>query len=104
MAIHIDETKVNVCLDFSYPFFSLRSFIQGIHPGLRLREHFRNKLNFYDELLGPHPTPKLEDHPLLAVCDCLFNIFAATLHTWRASPPSTTLGCAMPWKQGTHLI
>jgi hypothetical protein len=23
------------------------------------------------------PTQKLEDHPLLAVCDCLFNIFAA---------------------------
>ncbi|PNF38701.1 hypothetical protein B7P43_G17454 [Cryptotermes secundus] len=35
---------------------------------------------FYgEELLAPHPTPKLEDHPLLAVCDCLFNIFAASL-------------------------
>jgi len=31
-------------------------------------------------LLAPRPTPKLEDHPLLAVRDCLFNIFAATLH------------------------
>jgi hypothetical protein len=45
---------------------------------------FRNKLIFYGEaLLAPRPTPKLEDHPLSAVRDCLFNI-AATLHTWRA--------------------
>ena len=42
---------------------------------------FRNKDNFYGEgLLAPRPTPKLEDHPLSAVRDCLFNIFAATLH------------------------
>jgi len=32
-------------------------------------------------LLAPRPTPKLEDHPLSAVHDCLFNLFAATLHT-----------------------
>jgi hypothetical protein len=31
-------------------------------------------------LLAPCPTPKLEDHTLSAVRDCLFNIFAATLH------------------------
>jgi hypothetical protein len=38
--------------------------------------NFRNKMIFYDEeLLAPHPTPKLEDHPLSAVRDCLFNIF-----------------------------
>jgi len=30
--------------------------------------------------LALHPTPKLEDHPLPAVRDCLVNIFAATLH------------------------
>jgi hypothetical protein len=36
---------------------------------------------FYREgLLAPRPTPKLEDHPLSAVNDCLFNLFAATLH------------------------
>ena len=36
---------------------------------------------FYREgLLAPRPPPKLEDHPLSAVHDCLFNIFAATLH------------------------
>jgi len=32
-------------------------------------------------LLAPRPTPKLEDHPVSAVRDCLFNIFAATLLT-----------------------
>jgi hypothetical protein len=31
-------------------------------------------------LLGRRPTPKLEDNPLSAVRDCLFNIFAGTLH------------------------
>ena len=33
-----------------------------------------------EELLAPRPTPKLEDHPLSAVHDCLFNLFTATLH------------------------
>jgi hypothetical protein len=55
-------------------------------------------------LLAPRPTPKLEGHPLLVVRDCLFNIFAATLHTWRVFPPSATWGHTMPWWQGTHLI
>ena len=33
-----------------------------------------------EALLAPRPTPKLEDRRLSAVRDCLFNIFAATLH------------------------
>ena len=33
-----------------------------------------------EALLAPRPTPKMEDHPSSAVRDCLFNIFAATLH------------------------
>jgi len=38
-------------------------------------------IRFYgEELLAPRPTTKLEDHPLSAVRDCLFNIFVATLH------------------------
>jgi hypothetical protein len=32
---------------------------------------------------APRPTPKIEDHPLSAVRDCLFNIFAAILRTRR---------------------
>jgi hypothetical protein len=44
----------------------------------------RNVIIFYgEELLAPRLTPKLEDHPLLAVRDCLFKTFAATLHIWR---------------------
>ena len=34
-----------------------------------------------EELLAPCPTPKPGYHPLFAVRDCLFNIFAATLDT-----------------------
>lgn len=43
---------------------------------------FCNKAIFYGEELSaaPCPTPKLGDHPLSAVCDCLFNKFASTIH------------------------
>jgi hypothetical protein len=52
---------------------------------------FRNKLFFYgEELLALHQTPKLQDHHLSAVRDCLFNIFAATLHIWMPYLPSAT--------------
>jgi hypothetical protein len=65
---------------------------------------FVTSLFFYgEELLALHPTPNLENHPLSAVRDCLFNTFAATLHIRRPSPPSATWGRAMPWWQGTHL-
>jgi hypothetical protein len=65
---------------------------------------FRNKLGVLRWwVVSPRPTPKLEDHPLSALRDCLFNIFAATLHIWRPSPASATWGRAMPWWQGTHL-
>jgi hypothetical protein len=43
--------------------------------------YFVTKIRFHDkELLAPCPIPKLKDHPLSAVRDCLFNIFAANLH------------------------
>jgi hypothetical protein len=62
------------------------SFIQRIHPGLRLCMTFRNKLVFYGEgLLAQCLTPKLEDHSVSFVHCCLFSIFAATLHCWRPS-------------------
>ena len=56
--------------------------ILNISPGPRLILCvFRNMIRFYcEELLAHRPTPKLEDHPLSAVRDCLFDIFAATLH------------------------
>ena len=37
-------------------------------------------MSYKEGLLAPRPTPKLEDHPLSAVHDCLFNLFAATLY------------------------
>jgi hypothetical protein len=41
---------------------------------------FRNKLAFYgEELLASRPTPKLEDHLLSAVRDCLFNVLQSTV-------------------------
>jgi hypothetical protein len=51
-------------------------------------KHFVTIKNVYGEgLLVPRPTPKLEDHPLSAVRDCLFNIFAATLHPQPEDAP-----------------
>jgi hypothetical protein len=74
-----------------------KTFIQRIWPGPRHFVTFCNKLIFYgEELLAPRSTPKLEDHPLSAVRDCLFSIFAATLHIWRTGgcpfhpPPEDT--------------
>jgi len=42
---------------------------------------FRNIICCYGEkVVSALPITTLEDHPLSAVCVCLFNIFAATLH------------------------
>jgi len=43
-------------------------------------EYFLTKVFHGEALLAPRLTPKLEDNPSSAVCDDLFNIFAATLH------------------------
>ena len=63
----------------------------------------RNYISFYGEdLLALRPNSKLEDHPLSAIRDCLFNIFAATLHIGGRS------SIRNPWTRhsvvtGTHL-
>jgi hypothetical protein len=58
---------------------------------------FHSKIMFYSEqLLAPRATPKLEDHSMSGVQDCLFNTFTDALHIWRAPPPSETWGCAVP--------
>jgi hypothetical protein len=50
----------------------------------RLCRLFRNIIIFYgEEMLAPRSNSKLEPHPLSAVRDCLFNVFADTLHNWR---------------------
>jgi len=69
------------CTKSHAPFPLLRSY-QSISPGPRLSSRtIRNMMRFDgEESFALRPTPKLEDHPLSAVRDCLFNIFAATLH------------------------
>jgi hypothetical protein len=62
------------------PHSSYMPRIQGIRPGPKPLLNVRNNLILYgEELLAPRPTPQLEDHPMSAVRDCLFNIFAAAL-------------------------
>jgi hypothetical protein len=55
----------------------------------KISSKFKTSWVFYgEELLVPHPTLKLYDHPFLAVRDYLFNIFTAALHIWGPSPLS----------------
>jgi hypothetical protein len=87
-----------------YPFFCLGRLST---ESVQVRGFLWSFVHVYfygKELLAPRPTPNMEDHLLSAVNDCLFRIFAATVHAWRASPPSATWGRAMQWWQGTHLV
>jgi hypothetical protein len=57
----------------------------------------RNMIRFYGEdLLAVRPTTKLEDHALLDVRECLFNIFQAALHIGGYSS-FRNLRSARPW-------
>jgi hypothetical protein len=57
---------------------------QEIRPSPRLLFMFHNRFIIYGEgLLASCPTPQLEDHLFTSVRGCLFNIFPATLHSWR---------------------
>jgi hypothetical protein len=70
-----------------------------------------NMVNFYsEELLAPRPTSKLEDQLLLTVCNCLFNIYTATLYirnrssihnllTYHATVTGIHLSCDELWAQ-----
>jgi hypothetical protein len=76
---------------------------QRISPRPRSCIVFRNMVLFYgEELLAPRPTPKLEDHPLSAIRDC---IFAATLHIYRPfrnprTRHAVVTGTDLSWWQG----
>ena len=52
-------------------------FLQMKHPAC---ECFLTWLFYKEGLLAPLPTTKLDEHPSLAVQDCLFNLLTATLH------------------------
>jgi len=54
-------------------------------------------------LLAPRPTPMLEDHLLLAVRDCLFNIFADTPRIWGRRSSIRNLRACHAVVTGTHL-
>ena len=62
---------------------------------------FETLLRVYGEMLLAHgPTSKMEYHSLSAVRDCLFSIFAATLHVWRPflHPHPEDAPCWGDWK------
>jgi len=54
------------------------------------------------ESLAPRPIPKLKDHPLSALHDSLFNIFATTLHVAGRSS-TRNLRTRHAVVTGTHL-
>jgi hypothetical protein len=93
-----DRTKYHVP-------FSLLRLHQIISPGPWLTLWLlRNVIRFYgEELLAPRPSPKLEDQPLSAVRDCLFNIFSATPHIGGRSS-IRNLRTRHAVVTGTHLI
>jgi len=63
-SLHIIRSFGSLCICFNMLIFTLRGF------------------------LPPRPIPKQDDHPLSALSNCLFSIFAAALHIWRPFPPS----------------
>ena len=66
---------------FITAFTSARHLSLSCSPGPRQMFVFQNKATFNgEELSVPRPNPKLEDHSLSDIRDCLFNIFTVTLH------------------------
>jgi len=84
LATVVSEPDLYIFLTFHVPNRMFLFHCLGCTNGsfqVRHRYLFHNKASFYgDELLAPCPSPMQEDHPLLAVCNCLFNIFTAPLH------------------------
>jgi hypothetical protein len=73
---------------FHVPNFIFRFRCSGRTEGsVRIRcfcDCFVTWLSSYsNDFSARRPAPKLEDHPLSAVRDCLFNTFATILHIWR---------------------
>ena len=83
----LSQSQVSATCPFPEPARSIP--YQIISPGPILTVWlFCNMTGFYgEELLASRTTPKLEDHPLSAVRDCLFDIFAATPGTRMSLGP-----------------
>jgi hypothetical protein len=63
------------------PNFPLLTSYQTNSPVPRQCQMVPNMVGFKgEEFVAPGPTPKLEDTPMSAVRECLFNIFAANIH------------------------
>ena len=77
------KIHLNIPRTKSHVSFSLLMLHQRINSGPSLTFWlFCNMTRFYsEEVLASRPSLKLEDPPFSTVSDCLFNIFAATLHT-----------------------
>ena len=89
---------LKLCTKSHIPIRLSRSY-QRIYPIPRLSEEFLDRLFFYGEgLLTLRSTPKLEDHHLSAVHDCLFNIFTTIFHIWRSYTLSANWDRAMSWR------
>jgi len=61
-----------------------------------------NKIRFYGkELLAPCPTPKVEDHHLSAIRDCLFKNISSYPPYWRPflHPQPEEAPCRGDWDQ-----
>ena len=81
------------------------------HPYHSSMWTFHNKIHFYGELLASCPTPMLEVIPLPAVRNCLFDIFAATLHIGgcssihnRRTRHAVVTGTHLSWTQTPFYI
>jgi len=73
----------HLSLSWASPIQVGESFTSGLfclQRKLPACEGFLTGLFHRKGLLAPCPSLKLEDHPLSAVHDCLFNLFEATLH------------------------
>jgi len=82
--------------------FPLHRSFQRICPGLRFCVTFHNMQLSYSKGLTTYPTPKLLDHLLSAVNNCLFSILADIFHYFEAASSIWNLKMHM-WWQRTHL-
>jgi hypothetical protein len=71
--------------------------------------HLVGCLPLFVQSIGSH-SQQLEAHTLSAVCLCLFNLLAATLHSWRHTPCRLSSAVySVYWQplsvaRGTHLV